>query len=132
MSKVSGALARTFFKLALFPRPWHQQYLPHDRESQDLADHLSSRRPSNIRRPTTYPCTIVDPENSRKVKVQPLIGTSDDGVHSIPSDIHKLGLSDTGQTVVTRHDIPVYRSSLSTITMVARFTTTYHTSFACQ
>ncbi|KAK0462305.1 uncharacterized protein EV420DRAFT_1181155 [Desarmillaria tabescens] len=106
MSQVNGALGRTFcekYNLLFFPGNGSASTFVMAEKSEELADHLSRGRPSNIHRPTTYPCTVVNPGNSQKVKIQPLIGTSDDGVYLNPADIHKLGLGDTGQTVATRH-----------------------------
>ncbi|PBK65013.1 hypothetical protein ARMSODRAFT_449793 [Armillaria solidipes] len=70
-------------------------------KDHSLADHLSSGRPTNILRPPTYPCTVVNRRTSRKVKIQPLIGSADDGVYLNPPDIQKLGLNDTGHTIAT-------------------------------
>ncbi|PBK64988.1 hypothetical protein ARMSODRAFT_1022692 [Armillaria solidipes] len=96
-------LANTAFS---FPRPWLQKHILHDRENSEFGQ--PSQQLEAIKHPSSDYISvhrIANPENSRKVKAQPLIGTSDNGVHLIPSDIYKLGLNDTitGQTVVTRH-----------------------------
>ncbi|KAK0462302.1 uncharacterized protein EV420DRAFT_1523975 [Desarmillaria tabescens] len=122
------------FSLLFFPGNGSASTFLMAGKGEEMAHHLSRGRPSNIRRPTTYPCTVVNPGNSQKVKVQPLIGTSDDGVYLNPADIHKLGLGDTGQTIVTRHGPCKVYSGVSfflrKITMAVQFATTYHIYFA--
>ncbi|PBK95074.1 hypothetical protein ARMGADRAFT_1028503 [Armillaria gallica] len=113
MSRVRGALGRSFFEvtkvsdvvsdriqLALFPRHWIEQCLPHDGEKSGLGQ--PSKQREAIKHPSSDYISLLY-RNSREVKFQLLIGTSDDAVYLVPSDIYKPGLSDTGQTVVTRH-----------------------------
>ncbi|KAK0462310.1 uncharacterized protein EV420DRAFT_1523999 [Desarmillaria tabescens] len=101
----NGSVGRAFFErhsVLFFPGFDTIGVLLMEEKSQELAAHLNSGRPTNIRRPITYPCTVVNRVNSRKVKIQPHIGSSDDGVYLKLSDIQRLGLNDTGYTVVTR------------------------------
>lgn len=59
-------------------------------------------RPSDIKRDGCYPCTVKNPQNDLEVKIQPLIGTADDGIYLTLSDIKKLGLQSKGQKIETR------------------------------
>ncbi|KAL1703817.1 hypothetical protein EV121DRAFT_280874 [Schizophyllum commune] len=87
---------------------YHNQWFmaPEDGErlSELLAD-MPHGRPSNVERTCTYPCVLTNaagPQKGAKVKIQPLIGTADDGLYLRESDIKKLGLRFTGRTMSTR------------------------------
>ncbi|KAL1671464.1 hypothetical protein EV122DRAFT_226531 [Schizophyllum commune] len=67
-----------------------------------LAD-MPHSRPSSVERKFTYPCVFTNPRKpGRQIKIEPLIGTADDGVYLRRSDIEKLGLRYTGFVANTR------------------------------
>ncbi|KAL1681980.1 hypothetical protein EV122DRAFT_260044, partial [Schizophyllum commune] len=62
-------------------------------------------RPSNLDlRQCTYPCVLTNTKGSKQtqIKIQPLIGTADDGLYLRESDIKRLGLRFTGRSEYTR------------------------------
>ncbi|KAK0437408.1 hypothetical protein EV421DRAFT_1029922 [Armillaria borealis] len=105
MSRVSGALGRSSFKeYSLLFFPGNGSTGGHQTSVVPLHIFALSSIPE-IHGKSRYQAPFEFFSLICCLRVQPLIGTSDDGVHLIPSDIYKLGLNDTitGQTVVTRH-----------------------------
>ncbi|KAI1794814.1 hypothetical protein LXA43DRAFT_883142 [Ganoderma leucocontextum] len=77
---------------------------------EELASTLGSmpwHRPEGIERDCTYPCVVTNPlvQGGPRVKIEPLIGTADQGLYLRQSDIKKLRLEYTGRDVVTRNGI---------------------------
>ncbi|KAI5894162.1 uncharacterized protein SCHCODRAFT_02748048 [Schizophyllum commune H4-8] len=69
----------------------------------ELLAAMPHSRPSNVERKFTYPCVFTNPRKpGRQIKIEPLIGTADDGVYLRRSDIEKLGLRYTGYVASTR------------------------------
>ncbi|KAI1794819.1 hypothetical protein LXA43DRAFT_970936 [Ganoderma leucocontextum] len=75
---------------------------------EELATALTAMlggRPLDVERNCTYPCVVsnANKQSNVRVKIQPLIGTLDDGIYMRDLEIEKLGLNFTGMTVPTRH-----------------------------
>ncbi|KAI5898695.1 uncharacterized protein SCHCODRAFT_02612898 [Schizophyllum commune H4-8] len=100
-------------------RMYHNQWFEDPNKGQRLSDLLAGMphgRPSNVERMCTYPCVLTNaagPQKGAKVKIQPLIGSADDGVYLRESDIKKLGLRFTGRTMKTRQgECKVYEGAV--------------------
>ncbi|TRM68374.1 hypothetical protein BD626DRAFT_450822 [Schizophyllum amplum] len=73
-------------------------------ELLELLSNMPHGRPPNVDRKFTYPFVVTNPLSPKgyKLKIQPLIGTADEGVYLRGADIEKLGLRFTGVVVTTR------------------------------
>ncbi len=59
--------------MAIFPGIDVDGVLLMAEKGHSLVDHLSSGRPTNIHRLTTYPCTVVNRRTSQKIQVRQLM-----------------------------------------------------------
>ncbi|KAM5538645.1 hypothetical protein V8D89_007674 [Ganoderma adspersum] len=114
MKSGTGALGQPFIEqvsICAFPAPSGAKMNPNQwimLSGEQLAAALAAMpggRPSDVERNCTYPCVVsnANKQSNVRVKIQPLIGTLDDGIYMRDSEIEKLGLSFTGMTVPTRH-----------------------------